>query len=555
MTLLQSSYKKSIDYIKANFFSLLAIFIFCICFVFYVLYDNTPPHWDGGRHFYNAFHYWEMFKNIFTTQKINGITDSISTFVNSYYFYPPGYYIVSLPFMAIFGRNYNSVLLSNLVWIFILCFSWTNWLKLQKLNKVSINIGLFFLLGSPFLIGQIRETMLDIPSLSMIFLILFSLEKLSTNFNTKNILFFSFSMAFGLLVKWSMVVYIPIILFLYTFKILFALKDNKFSEYIIKITSFIYISVVTILGIAGSWYISNLTKLNIDLKRSSTDFGIKEGDPQGFSMESFYYYVRVLLDQYFWLIWVLFLLSISIILLITIKNNKFGTKSDYKHLIFISILSFFHFVLNFAYLMLQSNKDARFAIVLYPSIALFFTIIVELIVISKYKPNIINKIEIIGFTICLFYILNLTLPIGSKSLVLAKNSHFPITVFGNSGYTNPRSQRKDWAMYSALQRAGENRYNYIYRNDSCNSGDYWNSKPTIGIDFDSMPLHSNFGTVWGLSEEYGLEMGDTIDACFVIVARNTPTSEINTDKYVKDYQNIASFDDWQGFNMILLQKK
>lgn len=555
---MNSLYKKSIDYIKANFVSLLAIFIFCICFIFYVLYDNTPPHWDGGRHYYDMFNYWETFKHIFTSTKENGHTDAINRFVTGYYFYPPGYSWVSLPFFALFGRVYSVAIFSNIFWILLLSFSWIGWVKNLNFQKNSISLGLFVLLGSPFLIGQTRETMIDIPCIATIFFVLYTYESLNKSFSTKNILLTSFAIALSLMVKWSSITYLPVITIIYLIRII-NLNKEKIKSKNLPVFSLLYSIFTSVFAIAGTWYIPNLTRLKLDLTLNSSTAGIKEGDPQGVTWESFKFYLSVIVNDYLWLSWVLFITIIFVITMIHLHRNKklpsIIKDKKYNNIKFVILLSVITFITIMLYYLNQSNKDARYVVIFYVSIAGILSSLYETLMLSEFKIKWLKTLHTLGLTIFLLNTLNLTLPLGSFNYILFKNSDFPVTVIGNSGYTNPRSQRKNWAIYEALKLAGEIRYSYVYKNDSCVSKDYWNPKPTIGIDFDSMPLHSNFGTVWGLSEQYGLEMGSISNACFIIVAENTKISEINTDKYEKDYKNIGSFEDWQGFNMVLLQKR
>lgn len=207
----------------------------------YIQIDNTPPHWDAGRHFANSVRYFEYAKNSVITNKPNGNTDAIANLLHGYFYYPPLYYYSTVPFLAIFGRGYDAALLVNIFWIIVLFISCYSWLKKLKFSEYSIFFGLSFLLGSSFIIGQSREYQLDFPNLAMIFTLLLSLEKITHKQNYLNLFFVSFVLAVGPLIKWHFILYTIPILLIYFIHWLF-INNLKISKE--KLTYFIFATYV-----------------------------------------------------------------------------------------------------------------------------------------------------------------------------------------------------------------------------------------------------------------------------------------------------------------------
>jgi 4-amino-4-deoxy-L-arabinose transferase-like glycosyltransferase len=543
--------------IKENYLSIFFIVIFFAFFIFYIKFDNTPPHWDAGRHFYNSFKYWELFKGT-VSKRENGITDAVSSLITTYLYYPPAGYWLTLPFLGIFGRVYRAALLVNIVWISVLSISWLNISKKLFSSKVAGQIGLLFLLGSPFLIGQSREYQLDLPALAMTFLIVWAFESLIQKFELKNFIFVGFSIGIGLLVKWLLIIYLPIIVLFYSLRFIYISYKYKNFQ-LSKFLAFVYVALTSIISIAGTWYIVNLTRLKLDLTKNSSAAGIAEGDPQGFTVGSFKFYANTIVNVYLWLPWLVFFVIIILIAIFLLIKNSSSLKDklvNQSKLIFSGLFSIIYFVGILIYHVFQSNKDDRYPIVFFISFAILVGLSTEIINKLSNSKWLKNSLIVVAFVIFLANLLNMNIPkLNQAKLVLNENGTFPVIVFNNDAYTNPRTDIQQWAIENALQKAQSIRTDYVYRYDSCISKDYWDPKPTIIPDFDQEPLHSNYGTVWGLAEQYGLTIGDQNNPCFILVAQTKPLDQIDYSKYTDNYYNAGEFEDWQGFNMILMAKK
>jgi 4-amino-4-deoxy-L-arabinose transferase-like glycosyltransferase len=530
------------------------ISISLLFFLIYTKFDNTPPHWDSGRHYYDATKYWEWLKAMFTSTRENGRLDAAVSFFRSYLYYPPFVYWVSLPFQAVFGRTYQAALASNFVWLLTLSLATNAWLKKLDFGVFARVVCLSFLLGSPFIIGQSREFQVDLPLLAMIMITFWSLERLIQKFNLRNILLFSFIFCLGVMTKWSFGLFIIPGLIVYITRFVYLswkYKQIKFSD----ISFGVYTFILSIFGICSVWYLPNIVRLKLDLFQNSTTAGLNEGDPQGFSFASFVYYVNVIVNQYLWLPWLLFFVGLVGLIVFFFHKDKINFREIFgkNRLTFALLLAIINFLFMYIYLMKQGNKDTRYAIILYPSLILFLAVCGQVIVLLK-KAKYVKMIQITAIILMFANLLNLTLPLGTKSIILFEKSVLPITVIGASGYTNTRINHQKWAIYDALSTAESLKNTYIQKADPCVVDGYWYLRPTVGVDFDPQPLHTNYGTVWGLSEQYGLQTGDPTKSCFIILGRMTPLDSIDISKYTDKYELVSGKTDWQGFNIKLLKK-
>jgi 4-amino-4-deoxy-L-arabinose transferase-like glycosyltransferase len=543
-----------VNFLRKNLITCL-LTVSLIFFLVYLRFDNTPPHWDAGRHYYNSTKYWEWFSAIFTSKYINVRLDAAVAFFRSYLYYPPFVYWVSLPFQAIFGRTYQASLASNFVWIFTLGTLTNLWLKRLSFDKLPRFVSLAFLLGSPFIIGQSREFQVDLPLLTMLMITFWSMERMIQKFDFKNVAIFSFVFCLGVMTKWSYGLFVLPILLVYIARFVYLMR--KYNQVSFSDISFsVYTFILSIFGICSLWYLPNIVRLKLDLFQNSQTAGLNEGDPQGFTVESFLFYAKVIVNEYLWLPWLIFFMTIFGLGVFAIAKQKSRLSSFLKpnKFTFAILLAIFNFGLMYIYLMKQGNKDTRYAIVLYPSLVLFLAICSQFLIYLD-KTKTLKYISIIASFLFIFNLLNLSSPLGNQSLILAQTSTFPVTVVGTNGYTNTRIKHENWSIYNALETAKSLKNTYTEKNDNCVAKSPWYTRPNIGVDFEPQPVHTNFGTVWGLSEQYGLQISDIEKPCFFLVGRSTESKKIDTSRYDKEYQLVSENEDWQGFGIKLLKRR
>lgn len=551
------------------------IFVSLAGLVVYILIDKTPPHWDAGRHFSNSRQYFDYLKYIFKNipGKLNVQALALVSFLTNYFYYPPFYYYSTIPFLLIFGRTYQAALAVNIAWMSLLILSIYKYLKHLKFSNFAIIFGFAIILGSPFIIGQSREYQLDFPNLAMIFFLLWRLEAITLKRNTWNLILLCLAIAVGPMVKWHFILHASVVVGFYCVRWLylwrFKFKNFNWSYY----SQLLFTLVTSVASISGIWYIKNLLQLKIDLTKNATEAGIAEGDPQGFTVETYKVLTRYFTTYYFNLPWIilfdsLVLIVVSILIYKIVKKKKFNFHK--KPHLFTLVFSIILFVLMLIYHINQSNKDPRYMAIIYVSFVLWMSLMGESIFLNLKNKIIKNGLLVIVIFIFGLNFVSLTFPREAKPVVAFEKSDIPIVVVNSDGYTNARLRNKDWAIYSALQKASE--LKGAYYGDVCTSDNYFRLKPTIKTDFDPQALHTSYGTVWGLAEQYDMTITQG-DGCFIMVQRYTDSKKVGEDKYlnpkpieeIKDgktieipavkYEYVETFKDWQGTEISLFRKK
>jgi Dolichyl-phosphate-mannose-protein mannosyltransferase len=561
---------------KTNYYWIIPL-LTCLAFwTYWFMIDNTPPHWDGGRHVYNAENYFTLFKNILIKTKENGRTDALIQFLSQYFYYPPLEYYLTIPFFAVFGVSAKSAVLTNILWILLLTFGCVQFLRTLKVSNLGIMVVLFFLFGSPFLIGQSREYQLDYPLLAILFVGFWRLQLWLKSFDFRNSVWLVVVIGLGILTKWTFVITfgllaIPVV----AVEVVGRLYPRHFvtppDRGIPRLASFVsFISKLkklaqnigalafVVWGIVGAWYIPNLSHLIIDFKQNSGNIGIVEGDPQGITWQSLLFYMNTLTAHYLTFGWVLVFIILGALVVVGrfwgFKNNNNGDIKIAPTLSFgSSIFKALPFVLSFIiyllYLMNQGNKDTRYAIG-------FFVIFAVLLGVgfdnlnSRFRKFFVGLVVVVS----LFCMVSLNFQLSSKESVAELAPKTFLTIIPTTGYTNLTTGNRSWAVYDALNIAEMNAKTYRESYDSCISSDYWKPLPTIKVDFIQQPTHTNVGTVWGLAREYGLEWSDQQDSCFVLLGGQN-MNEVVTK--IADYPNYTQIGEFHGFeqeNIIVLKK-
>jgi 4-amino-4-deoxy-L-arabinose transferase-like glycosyltransferase len=544
--MIKNTARKMKENFKENFLYWLVFLVYSILLIIYVVVDQTPPHWDSGRHFFNTIRDWDAFKNIFISQKQNGHTDALSQLLFQYGYYPPAVYYTALPFLVLFGRNIDAALLSNLVWVALVIYSWRGITKNLNLNLNAQILGLGLILASPFWLGQMREYQLDFPLFAVIFFGIktgldwvthIDLDSDNTQLSfskdgqyiLKNILF-GFALGLGVLVKWS---------FIYTIVIFFGIFLFGFVQKKFKALQSLPLIFSTAWLVASNWYIPNLSHIKMDLLTNSSQSGINEGDPQGITLASLKFYIQALVQNYFQFWW---LLLVAIILLISVIQFKSIVKKilEQKTILVVLIFTILNFIITLLYFLKQSNKDTRYPIVTYISIIMFLVILIQSInfkqLFSRFQflnEIVINfKFYYLILFISIIYILNIYLPLGNYNLSIKLNKDYTVPVFSNIYYTNLRLNTDSWSLYPILEKA-ESLGSKYYNDDCATEVFYWQRQPTLKVDFANQDLHTNTGTVWGMAEQYDLTWLDLEKSCFIIT---------DTDKTYPNYYKELEVD-------------
>jgi len=202
-----------------------------------------------------------------------------------------------------------------------------------------------------------HDFFLDVPLIAMVLLFLLVCSKKPFDSPTKAVALGAIA-AIGMLVKWTFVLYVfaP---FLLLIGILIHTKQLKKS----LIPLFLFFLVACLL--AGGWFGSHGLQLWQDFRHQVDFVAVQEGDPSLWTLDSTFYYLAVLCNDYIGLgLFSLFLIGIY---------SLAKTSRTYFHILFVLLIP--------SYLVITaiSNKDPRYLFPLLP----FFLLPITWMLFSK----------------------------------------------------------------------------------------------------------------------------------------------------------------------------
>ena len=505
-----------------NLLIYLPVVVFCFLFLIYVLIDNTPPHWDAGRHLSNFTTYYENLKYgiTLTGVKPNALTDGIHNFFQFYGYYPPLVYWLAIPVTALLSLSYQVVLLNNLFWIILFFLSSVFYLRANNISKPTIAIITMFLVSSPFVIGNFRELQLDMPLVAIVVFIMYRLELYTQNQSTKNLILVSLGVGAGLMVKWTFVIISPLLIVIWS--VSYFVKKGLNLNSLGRFFNLAFVSGVFTLAFCLSWYSANLTRLALDLGQNGNRQGITEGDPQGITKASFDYYLKGILTEHILTPWLfIFGLFVGLAIYYFIKKYRKARESTEFTKFNLSLLlsGLVFFVIFYLYCMNQGNKDLRYIVVFYFCYIAIFGAVIDF-AWQHISSNILKKV-LLGVIIAVSSLNLIYMSVSTKLPVFTTQiAGYPLYLARQNGYTNMNLSKRDWAVNKLILRAYDIRNDYKFSGNSCLLDRYWVKSPTIAVDFDSQPTHSNYGSIWGLATTNEMVISDDKPkSCYIAYSR------------------------------------
>jgi len=160
------------------------------------------------------------------------------------------------------------------------------------------------------------------------------------------------------------------------------------------------------------------------------------------------------------------------------------------------------------------------------------------------------------FGIFMINLLNLSLPLGDRALTVFAETKYKSSIIGNSGYTQPRFNTDNWAVYQALEEAERNN-NFIDR-DECVNDWYWSQKSTILPLLTNSSTYTSYGTVWGLAEKHELSTRN-YNPCFILIQdfKTNDRFKAELEKReleLQNYEQIGNYRDSHGLDLTLFKK-
>ncbi|TAH27095.1 MAG: hypothetical protein EAZ07_02350 [Cytophagales bacterium] len=259
------------------------LFLLIFLNTYYILFDySSGINIDQARHCGNAF----LIYDLITGQDVNKFLQSLTY----YDFYQPLVYLVSFPFLLIFGKSYTAATLSlPLFWLplgYISAYKFLN--KYARVNHAYASVFTFVIFGSVVATSLTKQLMLDFPALCMVCFYNYSLAKSGYLRNTKLSFYAGLVFGLGILTKSNFLLLALIPLLFSMIRLLTKCIQGK-SEYKNLFFNIIIHLIAILLG-GGFWYLINNDHYSFTLPSVTTLAGQNEGDPIPMSLSSFIWY-------------------------------------------------------------------------------------------------------------------------------------------------------------------------------------------------------------------------------------------------------------------------
>jgi 4-amino-4-deoxy-L-arabinose transferase-like glycosyltransferase len=307
--------------------------------------DTIPPIWDQAGHLIKSYEYFKTIEHpdSNTLYKLLTITN----------FYPPLFYISSYPFYKILGMAPDSGCLTNSIFLIILIFSTYGIANNLYGRRAGI---LSALLASTYNVVSYhsRQYLLEMSLISTITLTIYFLLKSNDFKDRRYSIAFGIAAGAGMLTRWNFLFFVfPV----FIYKIYKTVTSHK-SQVISQIKN-IFISLIISIIISSPWYIANTGNILLNASISIKDSAVIEGDPHGFNIENFLYYLKAINEQVSSPLHVLFLIGF-VLYIYKYKENR-------------DISIFWWLVGSYIIVTSVANKDSRYSMHYLPAIAIFST--------------------------------------------------------------------------------------------------------------------------------------------------------------------------------------
>ncbi|WP_373538789.1 glycosyltransferase family 39 protein [Chamaesiphon sp.] len=320
----------------------------------WLILDRSMPTWDDASHLTNALNYHRVISHahLFLADWWHELWAQSPSYT------APFIYILTVPFLAIFGKAVNSAILVNILFIIILVFT------IYALSKSAFNtqISLWasgLVLMFPALLNVQTMYLLDYGVVSMSCLTFLTLTRWkdadTQRQSWQRCLIFGITFGCLMLSKPTgfLFLLVPIIYLLGSF-----IRARNW----LGILQFGVVIIIS-WSIYGSWFSQNwLTVITSALGANA--MGKAEGDPGGGTLAGWLYYVRILPD----------LISLPILITTTgftllwiFKRQLISNLFRNRHALWLLI----YCCGGYFFCSLATNKDSRFILPIFPVIGIF----------------------------------------------------------------------------------------------------------------------------------------------------------------------------------------
>jgi len=360
-------------------FDILFIILFLSFFLGCLSLFGSAPIADEGTHNLLGLFFYD-FMNVWIKNPFFSIKKIYDYFINYlvYYpklslYYPPLPHILLSFMYRIFGLSFFTgsltILFFSLGTLFLIFFFAK---KHLKNSEISLFSSLFYVL-TPIVIFLSTKTLTDIPILFFFLVTLYSYVNALSSNKMKWFIISSILLSLGFLIKWNIILLVPIIL-------IYSILEYKKS--LKKLISSIIITLILLspyLYLAFKFDIPSLV-----IKTSTTEAGYLEKDPQWTSLEGWFYYPKQFSITY--LSYPLFIFSLITLIIYCKKKNK-----HWK-------LFLIWFVIGYLFYTWLPNKDPRYIITIFPSLIFPF---------ASFISSMTKRIKIISvMSICVILLIS-----------------------------------------------------------------------------------------------------------------------------------------------------
>jgi 4-amino-4-deoxy-L-arabinose transferase-like glycosyltransferase len=394
--------------------------------------DYSVPSWDNADYLNGALNYWQALQH---PQWLQGDWWRSLWLISPKI--PPLHYILTVPFLNIFGTSQNA---ASLVMLF--------YSGIVLLSVYSLGVALFDVATGLWAAGLCQllpglyyyrlEFLLDYPltaavTASFALLTLWQQPRLQLVMGGKKIVENSLkswllAIILGIALGCSLLIKQTALFFL-LLPIAWLLSSYLINRQWLRLFQLI-ISLSIALGICFPWYRTNWLLMLTSGKRATVDSAIAEGDPLLNSLDAWIYYWKVLPNL---ISWHLLLLAISGWIYYSIWRNRLPSQNTFGNLtrkwrwLIIFLLGGYFFTT------LNINKDPRYILPLLPVIALLLA--VGLLAWQNRQTNYIANIVVVFATVLMLFDL---FPLNGEWLTAKLSPDFRHYPYMGQSYPHPQ---------------------------------------------------------------------------------------------------------------------
>jgi 4-amino-4-deoxy-L-arabinose transferase-like glycosyltransferase len=374
--------------------------------------DNSVPTWDPADYLNGALNYWNALQN---PQWLDGEWwRSLWLLSNKI---PPLHYIVTTPFLTVFGLTEDAASLVMLFYSAILLVS------VSGLGGILFNrqVGIYAAILCQLLPGLYYyrlEFLLDYPltAITILSFWLLTLWKVKANKSWLRAVVFGMSLGLAILLKQTALffLFIPLLWLAIAY-----IKSRQWLR-IWQLMTAIFIAI----AICYPWYRTNWLLILTSGKRATLDSAIAEGDPALNSMDAWFYYFKTLPYLISWHLLLIPIVGLLLYLISRFFKVQFYVGSALKFNDRYAIGWLLIYLLGGYFLSsFNINKDTRYVLPLLPIIALLLT--VGLLSYSQRWRNYLGWLTI-GLSIALMLLNIFPLPGANLAQILSpRTQHYP----------------------------------------------------------------------------------------------------------------------------------